>query len=96
MSHLIHFYFGDRIKAFETGLGTIIRAKGHSRKSEIIAFSDNFTWLNQMTNSQQFPVKIIDKTEITEFDWNAFETLLTRDNMVIMIANIDLFLFFRD
>ncbi|MHA1417650.1 MAG: hypothetical protein ACTSPO_01595 [Candidatus Heimdallarchaeaceae archaeon] len=48
MSGLVHFYFGDRIKAFETGLGTIIRSDGHSLKTKLVIFNDNYNWLKSL------------------------------------------------
>ena len=72
MSHLIHFYFGDRKKAFETGLGSIIRAWGHSHKSKIIVFNNDYTWINELADGEYFQVRIVNKAELTELNLNLF------------------------
>jgi len=45
MSNLsfVHYYFGDREKAFLVGLGTILRAKGHSKPVLVILIDDPFS-----------------------------------------------------
>ncbi|MCK4972410.1 MAG: hypothetical protein KAS52_03760 [Candidatus Heimdallarchaeota archaeon] len=93
MSGLVHFYFGDRIKAFETGLGTIIRSEGHSLKTMLIVFNDNYSWIKNLDCRDHFQIQIINKTDIMNFGLNAFKSLFSTNNRTILIANIDFFLY---
>lgn len=92
MPGLVHFYFGDKIKAFETGLGTIIRSEGHSLETMLIAFNDSYSWINSLEDSNHFQIRIINKTEIMKFGLNAFKSLFSTNNRTILVVNIDLFL----
>lgn len=94
MSGLVHFYFGDRIKAFETGLGTIIRSVGHSLKTKIIIFNDGYSWIKNLDSRNHFQIQIINKTEITNLGLSTFKDMFSIDNRTILVANVDLFLYF--
>lgn len=94
MSGLVHFYFGDRIKAFETGLGTIIRSEGHSLKTKIIIFNDGYSWIKNLDSRNHFQIQIINKTEITNLGLSTFKGMFSIDNRTILVANVDLFLYF--
>jgi len=94
MPSLVHFYFGDRIKAFETGLGTIIRSEGHSLKTMLIVFNDNYSWIKSLDGRTHFQIQIINKTEIMSLGLNTFKSLFSINNRTILIANVDLFLCF--
>ncbi|MHA1201742.1 MAG: hypothetical protein ACTSQ4_04395 [Candidatus Heimdallarchaeaceae archaeon] len=93
MSGLVHFYFGDRIQAFDTGLGTIIRSKGHSLKTTFIVFNDNYSWIKSLEDRNHLQIQIIDKIKIRNLGLNAFKSLSSSNNHTILIANIDLFLY---
>jgi ATP:corrinoid adenosyltransferase len=92
MSGLVHFYFGDRIKAFETGLGTIIRSEGHSLKTTFIVFNDNYNWIKNLESRSHLQIQIINKTEIRTLGLDAFKSLSSNNNHTILVANVDLFL----
>jgi ATP:corrinoid adenosyltransferase len=92
MPGLVHFYFGDRIKAFETGLGTIIRSEGHSLKTILTIFNDSYSWINSLEGHAHFQIRIIDKTEIMKLGLNALKSLFSANNRTILVANVDLFL----
>lgn len=94
MSGLVHFYFGDRIKAFETGLGTIIRSDGHSLKTKLVIFNDNYNWLKSLEGNTHFQIQIINTAEISKLGFNHFNDLLSTYNQTILLANVDLFLSF--
>jgi len=93
MSGLVHFYFGDRIKAFETGLGTIIRSEGHSLKTMLIVFNDNYSWIKNLDSSNHFQIQIMSKTDIMNLGLKAFKSLFSANNQIILIANVDFFLY---
>ncbi len=93
MSGLVHFYFGDRLKAFETGLGTIIRSEGHSLKTMLIVFNDNYSWIKNLDRHNHFQIQIISKTDIMNLELNAFKSLFSAKNRTILVANIDFFLY---
>ncbi len=94
MSGLVHYYFGDRLKAFEIGLGTIIRSEGHSLKTLLIVFNDNYSWVRNLDDHNQFEIQIIDKTELIKLGLNPFKDLFSTTNKTIVVANVDLFLQF--
>ena len=93
MSGLVHFYFGDRIKAFETGLGTIIRSEGHSLKTMLIIFDDNYNWIKNLDHRNHFQIQIISKTDIINLGLKAFKSLFSVNNRTILVANVDFFLY---
>jgi len=90
MIHKVHFYYGNRLRAFHAGLGVIVRALGHSIKSKIIFLDDSYSWIENMISSEEIPIKIlsIDNHHIVQ------EFLLKEINKIektiLLIANIDL------
>ncbi len=94
MPGLVHFYFGDKIKAFETGLGTIIRSEGHSLETILIIFNDSYSWIKSLEEHTHFQIRIINKTEIMKLGLAALKSLFSTNNWTILVANIDLFLNF--
>ncbi len=87
---LVHYYFGDREKAFLVGLGTILRAKGHSKLVSIILIDDHFSLT---TNFEEVNIPYItvesrnDKDSVMNTFFDALNAL---KNTVCLIANFDI------
>ena len=92
MQGLVHFYYGDRLKAFEIGLGTIIRSKGHSIETITVIINDNYDWITNIKNNDHFHHRIFNKSEHKNCSLDFFTNLFSKENMTILIANIDLLL----
>ena len=73
MYHKVHFYYGNRLRAFHAGLGVIVRALGHSIQSEIIFLDDSYSWIENMVSLEEIPIRILkvnDHHGIQEFFFN--------------------------
>lgn len=89
--YLTHYYFGVREGAFHTGLGSILRAKGHSKPVSIIIIDNSFTWIPDLELEDSIPYVIIDSNETANNVRNTlFNTLSVLKNAVCLIANFDL------
>ena len=89
-SFLIHYYYGDRIQAFHTGLGTLIRAAGHSRKTLAYVIDDSFNWVDSLKENQSIPVNILSKVRDKNIQKMIFDEILSISDYVCLISNIDL------
>ena len=57
---LIHYYYGDRYVSFQTGLGSAVRAKGHSIDVNMIVLDNSFPWLENRAIFANFNTIILD------------------------------------
>ncbi len=90
MTHQVHFYYGDRLRAFHAGLGIIIRALGHSIKSEILFLDESYAWVEDIISLKEISVKIIsidDHPKVQDFLLKEFDKI---EDTILLIANIDL------
>ncbi len=95
-SFLTHFYFGDRQKTFHTGLGTVIRAKGHSMRVTVIAIDNSFSWLDKLEEIIDESVIIYDINDEKIDLENEFQARLNEfDNQICLIVNFDLLIEFQ-
>jgi len=90
VSHLIHYYYGDRLQTFQTGLGTLIRASGHSKDVLAFVINDSFTWVNSLKESQPITVNILSLAKDKNIQDVIFDKILSVNNYVCLISNIDL------
>ncbi len=89
--YLTHYYFGAREGAFHTGLGSILRAKGHSKPVSVIIIDNSFTWIPDLELEDSIPCVIIESNETVNYVRNTlFNTLSVLKNAVCLIANFDL------
>ena len=89
--YLTHYYFGVRKGAFHTGLGSILRAKGHSKPVLVIIIDDSFTWIPDLELEDSIPYVTIGSNEAVNNVRNTLlDTLSVLKNAVCLIANFDL------
>lgn len=96
MLNLVHFYFGNRILAFEICLGTIIRALGHSKKAKIILLNKNFSWVDNTIETKNVPIEIIDIQKNNNRLQKFMGDLPSFENTVLLLANVDLLFQYHD
>ena len=90
MIHQVHFYYGDRLRAFHAGLGIVVRALGHSINSIIIFLDQYYEWVEDVISLEEVPVQIIsidDCSKILDFFLKEIKEI---KDTIILIANIDL------
>ena len=90
VSLLIHYYYGDRLQTFQTGLGTLIRASGHSKDVLVFIIDDSFTWVNSLNESQPVPMNILSLFKDKNIQDVIFDKIQSVNNYVCLISNIDL------
>ncbi len=90
MSLLIHYYYGDRIQTFHTGLGTLIRAAGHSKDILAYVIDDAFNWVASLNEDLSVPINILSITDDKNIKDLIFDKILTVNNHVCLISNLDL------
>jgi ATP:corrinoid adenosyltransferase len=88
--YLTHYYHGNRFLSYKTGLGTIIRAKGHSLHTKIIFIDDNFAWFDKQSLADFFDVNVIDISQIGNSIDMIQEIFVSSENEVVLLANFDL------
>ena len=89
--YLTHYYFGVREGAFHTGLGSILRAKGHSKPVLVIIIDDSFTWIPDLELEDSISYVTIGSNEAVNNVRNTLlDTLSVLKNAVCLIANFDL------
>ncbi|MHA1827506.1 MAG: hypothetical protein ACTSX6_02545 [Candidatus Heimdallarchaeaceae archaeon] len=89
MQKKIHFYYGNKLSAFQIGLGTIIRAKGHNLNIYALIFSlDNE--IHEFSESKlTIPFEVVSLKETEQEIRKKLEFLKTFENSVLLIANVD-------
>ncbi len=90
MIHQVHFYYGDRLRAFHAGLGIVVRALGHSINSKILFLDQSYEWIEDIISLEEVPVEIIsidDHPKIQDFFLNEIKKI---EDTIFLIANIDL------
>ena len=89
---LIHYYYGDRFISFKTGLGSAIRAKGHSLSVSLIIIDNSFSWLEDpsiFTNFETSFFTIKDRNSTKKILQEKTESI---ENKLLLIVNFDLLL----
>ena len=89
---LIHYYYGDRFQSFQTGLGTIIRAAGHSKEILVYVLDDSYSWIDPLREDQSIPMNILSTVQDKDIQKTIFDEILSVNNHVCLISNIDLLL----
>lgn len=90
MTFLVHFYYGNRLEVFQTGLGIIIRALGHSKKIKVYIVNDSFSWVEEFKEKSEIPHHIISVKE-TETIFKKIKTeLIILEDKICLLANFDL------
>lgn len=87
---MIHYYYGDRFQTFQTGLGTLIRASGHSKDVLVFVIDDSFEWLNPLKDNQLIPMTILSLNKHKNIQDLIFDEISSISNYVCLISNIDL------
>lgn len=87
---LTHYYYGDRLSSFKAGLGTIIRAKGHSLKVKIIALNNSFEWLREQDALENFNVEFFNFEQLVDSVQTLRKYVDSSVPSLILIANFDL------
>ncbi len=90
MTFLIHYYYGSSFLAFQTGLGTIIRAAGHGKNILIFVIDDSLVWVNDLKDNQELQFNIISAEKNKNYQDIILKKILAVRNYVCLIANIDL------
>ncbi|MCG3222741.1 MAG: hypothetical protein H7641_15285 [Candidatus Heimdallarchaeota archaeon] len=90
MTSLIHFYYGNRLEAFQAGLGVIIRALGHSRKARVYIINDSFPWVNDLKQKSEIPIQIFSREETKNLLDEIKRELRELDNEICLLVNFDL------
>ncbi|MHA1954688.1 MAG: hypothetical protein ACXAAM_01050 [Candidatus Heimdallarchaeaceae archaeon] len=90
MTFLIHFYYGNRLEAFQAGLGVIIRALGHSRKTRVYIINDSFPWVNELKQKSELPVQIFSKDKTKNLLDEIKRELSKSNNEIFLLVNFDL------
>jgi ATP:corrinoid adenosyltransferase len=90
MTFLVHFYYGNRLEAFQTGLGIIVRALGHSKKIKIYIINDCFSWVDEFEEKSDIHHQIISINE-TKNNFNEVKNeLIQEEGAICLLANFDL------
>ena len=90
VSLLIHYYYGDRIRTFHTGLGSLIRAAGHSKKILAYIIDDSLNWLDSLKDNLSIPVNILSIVQDKNIQKVIFDGISSIRDHVCLISNIDL------
>ncbi len=87
---LIHYYFGEREKAFLVGFGTILRAKGHSKPVSMILIDNSFSWITDF-GIEDVPHTIIESGDTeNSIIKKILEVLNGLKDTICLIANFDI------
>jgi ATP:corrinoid adenosyltransferase len=87
---LIHYYYGDRFISFKAGLGTIIRAKGQSLETKIIALNNSFQWLRKHDIFDNFNADIFDLDQYLNAAQTLKESIISSNPKILLVVNHDL------
>ncbi len=87
---LTHYYYGDRLTTFKTGLGTVIRTKGHSMNVKTVIVNDSFHWLENQNQFEAFNPILLDVNKNKEILVVLRELVGSLEETVFLIANFDL------
>ena len=90
MIHQVHFYYGDRLRAFHAGLGIVVRALGHSINSIIIFLDQYYGWVEDVISLEEVPVQIISIDDYSKIQDFFLKEIKEIKDTIILIANIDL------
>ena len=88
--YLIHYYYGDRLISFKTGLGTLIRAKGHLINVKAIIINNSFQWLKNFNQFREFNSIIYNISQSEEILSVLQNLIISLKNTVLLIVNFDL------
>ncbi|MCG3225490.1 MAG: hypothetical protein H7645_01115 [Candidatus Heimdallarchaeota archaeon] len=90
MTFLIHFYYGNRLEAFQAGLGVIIRALGHLRKTRVYIINDSFSWVHELKQKSELPIQIFSRNETKNLLDEIKRELRELENEICLLVNFDL------
>lgn len=90
MIHQVHFYYGDRLRTFHTGLGIIVRALGHSINSKIIFLNQSYEWIVDIISPKEIPIEIIPIEDYAKVQNYFIKELGKIEDTILLIANFDL------
>ena len=87
---LIHYYYGDRFITFKTGLGSVIRAKGHSLDVTIIVIENSLPWMENTNLFMDFDTSVVSLKDKIAAVTMLREIIVNLDNTLLLIVNFDL------
>ena len=90
MTYLTHYYYGNRILAFQAGFGVILRATGHSKKATVYIINDSFSWVEELKEKSNIPIQIISKNETKNLSDKVICYLKELEDEICLLANFDL------
>ncbi|MHA1303823.1 MAG: hypothetical protein ACTSQE_00420 [Candidatus Heimdallarchaeaceae archaeon] len=87
MQSLVHFYYGNRKEAFYTGLGTLIRARGHKKENLILISNDSYLWLEK--EIERFGLSLLIMSRDPEDKKKICNKILSTEDSVFLIIDVD-------